>query len=122
MYLLGAVNNRIRAYRYLPCRTSTPGSWCRLHRPVPDSSLTRGSEGLAPHSFCQKVINSLGPIKNNLMKQKPCTNVHVYRLVLNPPYTVDREIFVVKKISWLPQTTKILHTKFITQPIIASCL
>ncbi len=36
--------------------------------------------------------------------------------------TVDREIFVVKKSSWLPQTMKILHTKFISQPIIASCL
>ncbi len=32
-------------------------------------------------------------------------------------YTVDREMFVVKKISWLPQTTK-----NISQPIIASCL
>ncbi len=36
--------------------------------------------------------------------------------------TIDREIFVVKKNSWFPQTTKILHTKFISQPIIASCL
>ncbi len=35
--------------------------------------------------------------------------------------TVDREILVVKNISWLPQTTKNLHTKFISQPIIASC-
>ncbi len=34
------------------------------------------------------------------------------------PTTVDLEIFVVKKNSWLPQTTENLHTKFISQPIV----
>ncbi len=38
-------------------------------------------------------------------------------MVSSKLHTVDRENFVVKKISWLPQTTKILHTKFISQPI-----
>ncbi len=35
--------------------------------------------------------------------------------------TVNRDIFVVNKIWLLPQTTKMLHTKFISQPIIALC-
>ncbi len=56
-----------------------------------------------------------------LLKIFPDTQQTQWARVTISYTTVDREMFVVKKISWLPQTTKIFHTKFISQPIIASC-